>query len=197
MKTIVFATSNKDKIREVKEMLLPLGYDVISMKDLNLEITHEEDAETFEGNSKIKAEEIASKCSFPVISDDSGLLIDALDGFPGVHSARFMEGHSYNEKNQALLEMLKGKDNRHASYETVITFIDKEKGIEVCFPGKNDGEISTTIDSNPINGFGYDPIFFSYDLNKKFSQATPSEKDGVSHRGKAIKKLVEFLKENY
>ncbi len=195
MKTIVFASSNQDKVREVREVLEPLGYQVLSLKDLNLEVTHPEDSETFEGNSKIKAEDIAGKCDYPVLSDDSGLSIDALDGFPGVHSARFMEGHSYHEKNQALIDMLKDKDNKKASYYTVMTYIDKKKGIEKTFPGENAGEITSTIDENPINGFGYDPIFYSYDLKKTFSQATPEEKDAVSHRGRALLKVVEFLKE--
>lgn len=197
MKTIVFATGNENKVREVREMLSPLGYEVLSLKDMNLEVTHEEDALTFEGNSIIKAEDIASKCSYPVISDDSGLSIEALDGFPGVHSARFMEGSSYNEKNKAILKMMEGKTNRKAYYDTVVTFIDKERGIEKTFPGRNEGEITTSLDENPKYGFGYDPIFFSYDLNKTFAQATPEEKDSVSHRGRAVKAFVEFLKENY
>jgi XTP/dITP diphosphohydrolase len=195
-KTIVFATTNEGKIREIKEMLEPLGYQILSLKDVNLEVTHPEDAETFEGNSKIKAEDIASKCDYPVMADDSGLSIDALDGFPGVHSARFMEGHPYHEKNQAIIDMLKDKPTRAASYFTVVTYLDKKKGVEVTFPGENKGEIATVIDEHPINGFGYDPIFISYDLHKPFSQATPEEKDSVSHRGRAVKALAEYLKEH-
>lgn len=195
--TIVFATTNEGKIKEIKEMLNPLGYEILSLKDLNLQVTHEETASTFEGNSKIKAENIVEKCDYPVISDDSGLMIDALDGFPGVHSARWLDGHSYDEKNQAILDLLKDKDNRKAKYVTVVTFIDKKRGIEKCFPGVNEGEISHSIDRHPINGFGYDPIFYSYDLKKNFSQATPEEKDSCSHRGRAIHDLISFLKENY
>ena len=194
MKKIVFASGNQDKVREVREMLEPLGYQVLSLKDMHLEVTHPEDAETFEGNSRIKAEDIAGKCDYPVLSDDSGLSIDALNGFPGVYSARFMEGHDYTEKNEALLEMLRGKENRKASYFTVITYIDKARGIEKSFPGENAGEIALSQDTNPINGFGYDPIFYSYDLKKTFSQATPEEKDSVSHRGRALRDVVEFLK---
>ena len=193
-KRIVFASSNEGKIREVREMLEPLGYQILSLKDVNLQVTHPEDAQTFEGNSKIKAEEIASKCDYPVLSDDSGLMIEALDGFPGVHSARWMENESYDIKNQAIIDMLKDKDNRRACYKTVVTYIDKKRGIEKCFPGVNEGEITTSIDHNPINGFGYDPIFYCYDLKKTFSQATPQEKDAVSHRGRAIKDVAEFLK---
>lgn len=197
MNTIVFATSNEGKLKEIKEMLEPLGYIILSLKDLNLEVTHPEDSETFEGNSKIKAEDIANKCSYPVLSDDSGLMIEALNGFPGVHSARFLEGHSYDEKNQALIDMLKDKDNHKAKYVTVLTYIDKSKNIEKCFYGTNEGELTTTIDRNPINGFGYDPIFYSYDLKKTFSQATPEEKDSCSHRGRALHEFIKFLKETY
>lgn len=193
-KTIVFATGNENKVREVREMLNPLGYQVLSLKDLGLEVTHPEDAETFEGNSKIKAEDIASKCDYPVLSDDSGLSIDALDGFPGVHSARFMEGHPYSEKNQAILKMMEGKKDRKATFHTVMTFLDKEKGIEKTFSGTNEGEITLTLDPNPKQGFGYDPIFYSFDLKKTFGQATPEEKDSVSHRGRALRKVVEYLK---
>ena len=194
MKTIVFASGNADKVREVREMLEPLGYEVLSLKDLHLEVSHPEDAETFEGNSRIKAEDIAGKCSYPVLSDDSGLSIDALNGFPGVHSARFMEGHPYEEKNDAILKMMEGKENRKASYFTVMTYIDRKNGIEKCFSGENAGEISLTRDLHPLHGFGYDPIFYSYDLHKRFSEATSEEKDAVSHRGKALFKVVDFLK---
>lgn len=194
-KTLVFATSNPNKVKEVREMLAPLHIEVLSLKDLNLEVTHPEDSETFEGNSKIKAEDIASKCSYPVISDDSGLSIVALGGFPGVHSARFMEGHSYTEKNLAILEKMKNITDRRATFHTVMTFIDKSKNIEVCFEGKNDGEITKDFDAEAPDGFGYDPIFYSYDLKKTFGRATSEEKDSVSHRGRALRKLVAYLQE--
>lgn len=195
-KIIVFATSNPNKVREVKEMISPLGYEILSLADLHLEVTHPEDSETFEGNSKIKAEDIASKCSYPVLSDDSGLMIEALNGFPGVHSARFMEGHPYQEKNEAILEKMKGMTNRKAQFVTVMTYIDKKRGIEKTFLGTDDGEILKEMPEGSQNGFGYDPIFYSYDLSKTFGEATAEEKDSVSHRGRALRKVVEFLKEN-
>ncbi len=192
-KIIVFATSNPNKVVEVKERLSPLGYSVICLKDLGLEVTHPEDAETFAGNAKIKAEDIASKCGYPIISDDSGLSIDALDGFPGVHSARFREGHPYSEKNQAILKRREGKENRKAAFHTARVYLDKKKGIEEVFEGIAPGEIVKAFDDKARHGFGYDPIFYSYDLKKTFGQATRQEKDSVSHRGRALKKTFEFI----
>lgn len=194
---IVFATSNVNKVREVREMLEGMDVEIRSLSDMGLEVTHEEDRNTFEGNAKIKAEDIASKCSYPVLSDDSGLAIDALDGFPGVHSARFMEGHPYEEKNLAILKMMEDKENRKAAFYTAMVFIDKKRNIEKTFFGKNEGEITKEMDYHPISGFGYDPIFFSYDLNKTFGQATPVEKDSVSHRGRALMSFLEYYKNEY
>lgn len=193
-KIIVFATSNPNKVAEVKERLSPLGYDVLCLKDLGLEVTHPEDAETFVGNAKIKAEDIAGKCSYPIISDDSGLSIDALDGFPGVHSARFREGKPYIEKNKAILKRREGKENRKAAFHTARVYLDKQNGIEEVFEGIAPGEIVMALDENAVHGFGYDPIFYSYDLKKTFGQATRQEKDSVSHRGRALKKAFEFIR---
>lgn len=194
MKCIVFATSNVNKIKEVYEIISPFNINVLSLKDLNLEITSEETGLKFYDNAKIKALDIASKCDYPVLSDDSGLCIDALDNFPGVHSARFMSGEPYIKKNQKILEMMKDKTDRRASFICDMYFIDKHKNIEKSFEGVAKGEITQSIDLNPISGFGYDPIFFSYDLNKRFSQATMKEKDSVSHRGRALKQFLEFIK---
>ncbi len=194
---IVFATSNVNKVREVKEMLEGMEVEILSLSDLGLSVTHEEDSPTFEGNAKIKAEDIAEKCSYPVLSDDSGLSIEALDGFPGVHSARFMEGHPYEEKNLAILEMMKDMENRKAAFYTAMCFIDKKKKIEKVFFGKNEGSITKEMDYHPVSGFGYDPIFFSDDLNKTFGQSTAEEKDSVSHRGRALMAFMEYYKNEY
>lgn len=193
-KTIIFATSNPDKVKEVREMVAPLDYEVLSLKDVGLEVTHPEDGDTFEANAAIKARDIAEKTTLPVLSDDSGLVIDALDGFPGVHSARFMEGHPYSEKNATILQMMKGKEDRSARFYSAMVYLDKSRGIEKCFLGVNEGEITETLDLNPISGFGYDPIFYSYDLKKTFGQCTSEEKDSVSHRGRALRMVLEFLK---
>lgn len=192
-KTLIFATSNPNKVKEVKERLAPYGFEVLCLKDIGLEVTHPEDAMTFVGNAKIKAEDIASKCPYPVISDDSGLSIEALDGFPGVHSARFREGHPYEEKNQAILKRREDKEDRRAAFHTAMVYLDKNRGIEKVFEGIAPGEIVKTFDPKRKNGFGYDPIFYSYDLKKTFGEATREEKDSVSHRGRALKKAREFI----
>lgn len=194
--TIVFATSNPNKVKEVREILTPYHYEILSLNDVNLEVTHPEDGETFLDNAMIKAREISSKTNLPVISDDSGLVIDALDGFPGVHSARFMEGASYEEKNKKILEMMQGKENRKVRFVAALVYIDREAGVEKSFSGVSEGEIATSLDEHPLSGFGYDPIFYSYDLKKTFSQCSSEEKDRVSHRGRALMAFVSYLKEN-
>ena len=154
----------------------------------------EETSDTFEGNSKIKAEDIASQCQdIAVLADDSGLSILALDGFPGVHSARFMEGHSYLEKNRAILEKMEKIEDRRASFLTVMTYIDEKRETEKCFLGEDKGEIIRKLKEEKQNGFGYDPIFYSYALKKTYGEASPEEKNSVSHRGRALKKLVAYL----
>ncbi len=195
-KKIVFATSNPNKVREVKEMLSPLGYDVISLKELGLEVEAEEIASTFEGNARIKAFDIISKCDYPVLADDSGLCIRALDNFPGVHSARFMEGHTYKEKCDKIIEMLKDKDDKSATFYTAMVYMDKVHGIDLCFMGQTEGEIASFFDSEAPDQFGYDPVFYSYDLKKIFGRSTAFEKDSVSHRGRALRKLFGYLKEH-
>ncbi|MFA6861689.1 MAG: RdgB/HAM1 family non-canonical purine NTP pyrophosphatase [Bacilli bacterium] len=193
-RTIVFATSNKNKVKEVKEMLAPLDIDLLTLKDLNLEITAIETETTFEGNALIKARDIASKCSYPVLADDSGLSIEAFGGFPGVHSARFMEGQPYPDKCQALIRMLENDRDRKASYFDAMVYIDSAKKIEKTVVGRTDGEITKTYDENAPYGFGYDPIFYSYELKKTFGRSTPSEKDSISHRGRALQQMLDFLR---
>ena len=193
-KTLVFATSNVGKLKEIREMLEPLGYRILSLDDVHLEVEHPEDSETYEGNSRFKADDIVARCDCPVIADDSGLSIEALNGFPGVHSARFLEGHPYSEKNRAILEMMKDIKDRRASYFTVITYIDKKKGVEVSFPGENKGEIAVSVDEHPINGFGYDPYFYIPEKGKTMAEMSLAEKNGLSHRGKALRKLTDLLR---
>lgn len=192
-KKIVLATSNDGKRKEVMEILAPLGYVVLTLEDVGLQITAEETSDTYEGNALIKARNIAERCSYPVLSDDSGLSITALNGFPGVHSARFMEGHPYPEKCRAILALLKDKTDRSATYYDVMAFIDKKQGIEKTFFGKTEGQITLTYDDKAPYGFGYDPIFFSDDLQQTFGRVPDAEKNPVSHRGRALTKVLEFL----
>lgn len=195
-KVILLATHNQAKVREFNEMLNPLGFKVIPSNELNIDMEKaKESAPNFNGNSLIKAtyaySEANGKC--PVLADDSGLCVWALDGFPGVNSARFnVDGdYSYEAKQKAIIKMLENKEDRSASFFCVLTFIGTD-GIAHQFIGEAKGKIATVIhDEN--HGFGYDPIFFSYDLNKCFGQATSEEKDSISHRGKATQLFLDFF----
>ena len=195
MRTFVIATGNENKVKEFYRMLSPLGYDVKSIKDLNIEIEAEETGTTFEENSLIKARDIASKLGkeFVVIADDSGLEIKALGGFPGIYSSRFMEGRPYNEKCLEIIKRLEGKEDRTANFTSAIALINYVEEDKV-FIGKTFGKIDTKIEGE--NGFGYDPIFVSDDLGKSFGLCTLDEKNTVSHRGRALKALLDFIKSN-
>ena len=126
-----------------------------------------------------------------VIADDSGICIHALANFPGVYSARFMEGHSYEEKNLKINEMLQDKDDKSASYHCAIAFVSDEE--EKVFVGTCEGVIVSPVEG-PY-GFGYDPIFYFEPYNKTFSLTLPDDKNKVSHRGKATRLLMEYLKQ--
>ncbi len=189
MKDIMIATSNKNKVREFKEMLEPLGY---SVHDLS-EVEHEdvvEDGKTFAQNALIKARG-ASSSGMTAIADDSGLSIDYLNGEPGIYSARYLEGHDYTYKNNALLKRLEDATDRSAHFTCAIALID-ENG-EHVFEGVMKGSIAYQITGT--NGFGYDPIFIPEGLNKTSAELSPEEKNAISHRGKATKLLLDYLKE--
>jgi len=190
---IVVATSNQGKLREYKLMLEPLGYKVISLKDINMTLDVEETGSTFAENSLIKARYIAKQLHDKiVIADDSGLEIHGLNGFPGIYSARFMEGSPYDEKNLAIIEKMKDLKDRTANFTTVISLVNFDEK-DHTFSGKAFGHIEREIEGN--NGFGYDPIFYSDDLNKTFGNSTNKEKSSISHRGKALVKLVNYIKQ--
>ena len=167
---------------------------LFSLKDENIHIEIEENGKTFKENSLIKAESISKLTDKFVLADDSGLEIEALDNFPGIYSARFMEGRPYKEKWAAIFEMLKNKENKNAQFHCAITFITPTKE-KYVFEGIEKGYITENIEGE--NGFGYDPIFFSNSLNKTFGNATEEEKNAVSHRGKAFSQLLEFIKNNF
>jgi len=195
-KRIVFATGNPNKVREVKEMLLPLGFDVVSLKELGLKVEAEEVATTFEGNARIKALDIVGKVKDPVLADDSGLCIHALGDFPGVHSSRFMEGHSYQEKCEELIRRLDGKEDRSATFFCCLVYIDKRLGIDKAFLGRTEGSFTRVWDGEAPDQFGYDPCFYSDDLKKTFGRASAEEKNAISHRGRAMKMFFDYLSKN-
>ncbi len=189
---VVIATHNPGKVAEFKRMLEPLGFTVSSIADLGMKIEAEETGTTFEENSLIKAHDVGDRLKDRiVIADDSGLEIHALGGFPGIHSARFMEGSPYTEKMKALQEMLKGKADRSANYTAAISLVNFD-GEDHVFVGKTEGIILDSILGG--HGFGYDPFFYSTELKKTFGQATAEEKDSVSHRSKALKACEDYIK---
>ena len=197
MKTleIVIATNNPNKVEEYRQMFASISnIKLFSLKDENIHIEIEENGKTFKENSLIKAESISKLTDKFVLADDSGLEIEALDNFPGIYSARFMEGKPYKEKWAAIFEMLKNKENKNAQFHCAITFITPTKE-KYVFEGIEKGYITEKIEGE--NGFGYDPIFFSNSLNKTFGNATEEEKNAVSHRGKAFSQLLEFIKNNF
>ena len=197
MKTleIVIATNNPNKVEEYRQMFASISnIKLFSLKDENIHIEIEENGKTFKENSLIKAEAISKFTNKFVLADDSGLEIEALDNFPGIYSARFMEGRPYKEKWAAIFEMLKNKENKNAQFHCAITFITPSKD-KYVFEGIEKGYITEKIEGE--NGFGYDPIFFSNSLNKTFGNATEEEKNAVSHRGKAFSQLLEFIKNNF
>jgi XTP/dITP diphosphohydrolase len=188
---IIIATGNQNKVREYREILEPLGFSLKSMKEEGIVSDVEENGQTFEENSLIKAKGVASKTNKIVIADDSGLCIEALDNFPGIRSARFMENRPYSEKHQAILKMLEDKDNKNAYFVCAITVINNGKVNQ--FVGRVDGTIVSPRSKG--NGFGYDPIFLPNGYSLTFGEMDEDEKNKISHRGRASEKLIEYFGE--
>jgi len=193
---IVFATGNANKMREIREILDGENWDIKSMKEAGISIDVEEDGETFKENALIKAKAIAAKINDGetiVMADDSGLVIDALNGEPGVYSARYMgEDTSYRIKNANLIERLDGVEveDRTARFVCAIAAVFPD-GSNVCVEGKIEGWIG--YEERGTNGFGYDPIFFLPGQNVSTAEIAPEEKNAISHRGNALRMIKEEL----
>ena len=193
MKTIILATRNKNKVRELMEMLD--GVKLLSLDDIGFVGDIEENGTTLKENASIKANACYNYLqfkglSYPVIADDSGLFVKSLNGEPGVYSARYSGNHDDDGNNQKVLQNLKNKTDRSAYFECDICYKDDKQ--EVVFVGQTFGVIADKKYGKDT--FGYDPIFYSDDLHKTFGEATAEEKDAVSHRGRAVEKLKKFLK---
>lgn len=186
---IVFATNNPHKLEEARA--LTAGKMVIlSLAEIGCHDDIPETADTLEGNALIKARWVKEKYGYDCFADDTGLMVDALDGAPGVYSARFA-GPDCNAADNVrlLLEKMKGIENRKAAFVTVVAL--SLGGEEHIFSGKVEGEISEQPAGN--SGFGYDPIFVPYESGVAFAEMTPEGKNTISHRGRAMRKLIEFL----
>ncbi|MBQ7070033.1 MAG: RdgB/HAM1 family non-canonical purine NTP pyrophosphatase [Ruminococcus sp.] len=187
---LIIASNNKGKIREYKQILEPLGYEVVSQKEAGADIEVEETGTTFAENSQLKAQAIYDMFGCAVLADDSGLEIDALDGEPGVYSARYGGLDKDTERTALVLEKMKDvpEDKRGAHFSCSICFID-ETGEKIMAEGKVFGAIA--YEPKGENGFGYDPIFI-YE-GKTFAEHTAELKNSVSHRANALKDLEKKL----
>ena len=190
---LVLATRNQGKISEFKDLLSGFEIDIKSIKDFGTIPTVEEDGVTFEDNAYKKAYFTAKVLGFPALADDSGLIVEALRGVPGVYSARYAgEKATDEDNNRKLLDAMNGVANRKAAFECVIA-IAVPKGPALIYDGRCDGEIAHEMRGE--NGFGYDPLFYYPPLKKTFAQLSQEEKNRVSHRGKAMAELQkEFTK---
>ncbi|MBQ3242906.1 MAG: RdgB/HAM1 family non-canonical purine NTP pyrophosphatase [Oscillospiraceae bacterium] len=188
---IVIATGNSGKLREFRRILEPMGFEVVSMKELGLTLDVEETGVTFAENARIKAESVCRLSSLPAIADDSGLCVDALGGGPGVYSARY-SGMGDDANNEKLLRELQGVpyEKRTGRYACAICCLFPN-GDELTAEGYCEGVIGFELSGN--HGFGYDPLF--YVGERSFGQYGDEEKDAISHRGKALREFVEKLKE--
>ena len=189
---IIIATHNKHKLQEMSRILSPMGYEVVTDTDLGIELSDvEENGETFLDNARIKSEAGCKESGLPCIADDSGLCVDALDGAPGVFSARYSGVHGDDEgNNRKLLAELDGvpteKRTAHFACAICVSFPD---GSEVTATGKCEGYIG--YEKKGSNGFGYDPLFMVGD--RSLAEMTAEEKDAISHRGNALKELQKIL----
>ena len=200
---IVFATNNQHKLQEIRD-ILGSEFEIVSLKDIGCDVDIPETGNTLEENAMQKAQYVYDHYNLSCFADDTGLEVEALNGEPGVHSARYVEGTDHDsEANMAkLLRNLEGKDNRKARFRTVIALIQKQ---DVCpcgctsikkvnrFEGIVDGSIAT--EKHGTAGFGYDPIFVPEGYDKSFAELGESIKNGISHRARAVAKLAEYLKQ--
>ena len=194
MDKIIFATGNKDKVKEIQMILADLGVEVITMKDAGICIDIEENGATYEENAMIKARAVAAHTSAIVMADDSGLEIDYLNKEPGVYSARYLgEDTSYRIKNANLIERLNGvpDEKRTARFVCAIAAVFPD-GREVTTRGTIEGIIG--YEEKGTNGFGYDPIFYVPRFGKTTAELSEEEKNQVSHRGNALRLMKEELK---
>ena len=184
---LVIATRNKGKTEEIKSLLKSYPVEIKNLDDFGPIPEVVEDGDTFDDNAYKKASFTAKVLGYPALSDDSGLVVEALDGRPGVHSARYCgEEASDEERSLKILEEMTGVENRTAAFECVIS-IAVPTGPALTYEGRCEGVITEKAAGE--NGFGYDPIFFYPPLKKTFAEMTREEKNQVSHRGKALKEV--------
>ena len=191
---IVMASGNAGKIREIERLLEGLGVEVIAQSQLGVSDA-DETGTTFAENSLIKAQHAADATGLPAIADDSGLAVDALDGAPGVYSARYAGDAGDEANNDKLLAALEGVSNRGAAFHCVATFVAPGESEPLVAAGEWRGTI--LHERQGKGGFGYDPLFSVPDCNCSSAELDADEKNRRSHRGQALRKLVELIKQKY
>ncbi|MEZ3598562.1 MAG: non-canonical purine NTP diphosphatase [Paramuribaculum sp.] len=188
-RTIVFATNNAHKLGELRG-IAGEEWNIMSLAEIGCHDDIPETADTLEGNALIKARWVKERYGYDCFADDTGLMVDALDGAPGVYSARYAgPSHDSAANMKLLLERMADKDNRNAHFSTVIALV--MGGEEHIFEGRVDGTIAR--EPSGCGGFGYDPVFVPENSGRTFSEMTAEEKNAISHRGRATRKLMEFL----
>jgi XTP/dITP diphosphohydrolase len=186
---LVFASNNKNKIAEIQSML-PESIQILSLEDINCLEDIPETADTIEGNAILKADYVTQKYGYDCFADDTGLEVQALNGEPGVYSARYAgEQKNADDNMNKLLNALENNENRSAQFKTVITL--NLEGKQYLFTGIVKGNI--TLEKEGTNGFGYDPIFQPENYSETFAQLPLETKNTIGHRGKAVKQLIDFL----
>lgn len=190
MDQLVFATNNKHKLQEIRE-IMDGTLEILSLDDIGFHEDIVENASTIQGNAKIKADCITQQFGMDCFADDTGLEVEALDGDPGVYSARYAGEHcSYQDNVDKLLSALKGVKNRKAVFRTVIALNMNDE--TYYFEGRCAGVI--TEQEHGARGFGYDPIFLPDGYDQTFAEMSPDVKNEISHRGRATRQLISFLK---
>lgn len=197
MNKIIFATGNKDKMREIREIMADLDVEILSMREAGIDVDIVEDGSTFEENATIKATTIAKYTDAIVLADDSGLEVDYMNKEPGVYSARWMgEDTSYDIKNQAILDKLDGveKEKRTARFVCAIAAALPDGNVIVSRQAM-EGYIGLKAEGE--NGFGYDPIFYPVGFECSSAALSPEEKNAISHRGKALAGIKKLLRKYF
>ncbi len=189
---LAIATNNQHKLQEIRAILGDSFEELLSLKDLGIDVDVEETGTTLEENALIKARAILALSGIATLADDTGLMVDALNGAPGVYSARYAGEEHNDAKNRAmLLKNLDGVKDRSAHFATVIALCYPD-GKTLTASGRVNGEI--LLSERGTEGFGYDSLFFSTELGKTFAEATQAEKNSVSHRGRALRAMLELVK---
>lgn len=195
MEKIVFASNNSHKLAELRNILGD-RYEVLGLADINCHDDIPETADSFEGNALLKARWVKDRYGYDCFADDSGLEVDALGGAPGIYSARYSGATTdvAAANNAKLLSELSGVTDRSARFRTAIALLRGDSAEPVFFSGTVEGRIIDAPQGSA--GFGYDPLFVPVGWQKTFAEATPDEKNAISHRGRAVAALAEYLEQN-